>query len=58
MADVKILTETGQGLISGHDGLLSWAERKKGVASFLTHPPHFLNVCDVFLAGHQLFNDR
>jgi hypothetical protein len=38
MADVKILTETGQGLISGHDGLLSGAERKKGTARFLDHP--------------------
>jgi hypothetical protein len=46
MTDVKILTETCQGLISGHDDLLSGAERKKGVASFLTTPFHFPNVCD------------
>jgi hypothetical protein len=48
MADVKILTETGQGLISGHDGLLSGAERKKGTAREGPSPfqfQTFVNVC-------------
>ena len=30
MTDIKVLTETAQGLISGHDDLLSGAERKRG----------------------------
>jgi hypothetical protein len=30
MADVKVLIEAGQSLISGHDNFLSGTEREKG----------------------------
>jgi hypothetical protein len=58
MTDVKILTETGQGLISGHDGLLSGAERKKGTAP--KDHPLFSSQTFVkcILSGQQLLNYR
>jgi hypothetical protein len=62
MADVKILTETGQGLISGHDGLLSWAERKKGTADGMSFNviQHFAKVAFTLfdlLRAERLFED-
>lgn len=64
----NVLTETGQGLAFGHNGLLSVSERKKGTAREGPSPFPFPNDWNVFAgfslrtgkvnsAGHQMLND-